>query len=349
MKKESVLIGKNSRVLVTGGYGFVGQYLVKKLLQMGASVSVIDDLSTSVVTNLPEHSRLKVHLASVLNKQSLKKAAKGCDLVFHLASVVGMKLVTKNPQYSYDLSVEGTNNIFDAVGDIPVVLVSSSAVYGMGNNHKANEKFDISMSDALAYDGGVRGYAVGKYEMEQIGMERAYQGRPTLILRPFNFVGYGQVGDYGMVLPRFINSAMAGRPLTVYDDGTQSRCFSDISVGVDVILSLVEQKQAWDVGSNICNVGCNESTTILELANIVSSVVSKEVSIVNIPYEQLFNGKQDVTNRYMCGEHVSSLIGKVKWPLIENIVRDIYYKGKMHDRSYEINLNKRVEERLTIV
>ncbi|VAW62440.1 hypothetical protein MNBD_GAMMA10-68, partial [hydrothermal vent metagenome] len=261
----------------------------------------------------------------------------GCDIIFHLASVVGMKLVTKDPAYSYKLSTEGTNLIFDVAGDRPVVLFSSSAVYGMGNNIKANEKYDISLSDALLYDGGVKGYAVGKFEMEKMGLERSEKGLPTMILRPFNLVGYGQLGNYGMVLPRFIDNAMNNRPLTVYGDGEQSRCFSDVNTGIDVILSVVENSNSWELSKNIINIGCNESTKIKNLALLTCKIVNENASIVHIPYEELYNGKKDVTNRFMCNAHVSDLIGATKWPLIEEIVSSIYSKKSMTRRSEKVN------------
>lgn len=312
-------------ILVTGGYGFIGFHLVNELLDRGHNVRVLDDFSTGQKSRLPPHPRLKRQVGSVLDAASVKTIAADCDLCFHLASVVGMLAVAKSPSHSCAVSRVGTQNVLEAMRDKPVVLFSSSCVYGLAREESLSEEFDIHYDDCMAYDGDVPGYAVGKYELDRLGQARAASHIPTLVIRPFNVVGRGQAGTYGMVLPNFVYNAINGLALTVYDDGLQSRCFSSVEKFIEVIFVLLGYKQAWQPDFSVFNVGSDQSVTILALAQQVyaeanNAGIDVTRQIVFEPYSTRFPGKKDVRKRIPDTTRIEGLVGTIDWPSIEAIV-----------------------------
>ena len=215
------------RVLVTGGCGFLGGHIVPYLLNRGHKVTVLDDLSTGSLSNIPqEHPNLTFVQGSVLNLELIQNHAHNKDLIIHLASTVGMELVYSKPNESYVISKTGTENMLSTPSHIPIVLFSSSAVYGQTSLSQVAEHQSVTLDDALSYDGDVYGYAVGKWELENLGKLAMKKGRQVMIIRPFNVVGTGQSSAYGMVVPNFIKKALHGNPVTIYDDGNQSRSFT---------------------------------------------------------------------------------------------------------------------------
>ena len=253
----------NSKILVTGGCGFLGRHIVTFLLDKGHQVTVLDDLSTGLLSNIPvDHPHLTFVQGSVLNRELVQKHSFEMNLIIHLASTVGMKLVYKKPDESYTISKNGTENIFLTPAHIPVVLFSSSAVYGQTSFSKVAEDQSVTLDDALSYDGGVYGYAVGKWEMELIGKREMKKGRKVMIIRPFNVVGSGQSSTYGMVVPNFIKKALSGSPITIFDDGVQSRSFTCANTFVYYLYKLMKNSKAWEYPNNIINLGANHSTTI---------------------------------------------------------------------------------------
>ena len=225
-------LGSSSFVLVTGGAGFIGHHLVRALLEAGHAVRVLDDLSTGTRANLPQHPNLDFQPGSILDREAVATAARGAGSIVHLAGLVGMRLVTRRPALAYRTTVEGTRNLLRATR-APIALLSSSAVYGIEAETDTQESLPIHRSAPLAYDGGRPGYATGKWQMERMAQDAARDGRNILVVRPFNVVGHGQRSDSGMVLPRFIELARRGEPLTVYGDGMQTRCFTEVGVFAD--------------------------------------------------------------------------------------------------------------------
>jgi len=322
MKTLNLPQAKN--VLVTGGAGFIGTYIVKKLLRSGTNVHVIDDLSTGSPENLPHCHNLTFHQGSVLDKAFLKSLKKlEFDLIIHLASIVGMKLATQCYQMTYKTATSGTWNIMNTFESVPIVLFSSSAVYGMDHKKPVNEDQPIFFEQLLKYDGGKLGYACGKYEMEQIGLSAAKNGRKVLIVRPFNVVGTKQVGTYGMVVPTFINLALEDKPLTIYDDGFQIRSFSSVNTFVECLFKVMNAEEAWNINQNIINIGSRNGYSINDLALIVLKEIKSNSVIKYHLYEEFFPEHKDVVYRVPDTTYGEKFYGEIEWPTLRDIVKNI--------------------------
>ncbi len=309
-------------VAITGGCGFIGSHLVRRFLECGFRVNVLDDLSTGRLDNLPGHADLRVDVGNILDPQAVSSITRGASLVIHLASVVGMKLAAGDPGYAYRVSREGTQSVVDQSGDIPIVLFSSSSVYGLGSvDVPMGESQSVSRDDALAYDGGVEGYAAGKWELERIGRETAMSGRKVMTVRPFNIVGKRQSDLYGMVLPTFVSRSLQGKRLVVHDDGMQARSFGDVETFIDCLFRLLGSDKVWNSERNVVNVGKPEMTTIRELARLVMKHTGCTRDMDFVSYGSVFPGKKDVRSRIPVSGRLESLIGRVEWKSIDAIVR----------------------------
>lgn len=320
---------KVKTVLITGGAGFIGNSIVKRFLQSGDIVHVLDDLSTGSLDNLPKHPNLYFHHGSILNKtfvESLKDIE--FDLIIHLASIVGMRLATKYHKLVYDTCTIGTSNVLDTFKNVPVILFSSSAVYGMDNRHAVREDQPVAYEQLLKYDANDPGYACGKWAMEQIGVKESQEGRKVMILRPFNVVGTRQVGTYGMVVPTFVNNALGGKPLTVFDDGFQVRSFSDVSTFIDCMFKLMEHDELWESGKNIINMGAKTGNSINDLAFIVLEETQSDSVIKYCFYEEFFPNHKDVVYRVPDTSYGEKYYGQIEWPSLRAIVRNIINSNK---------------------
>jgi UDP-glucose 4-epimerase len=311
-------------VLITGGAGFIGSHLVRKFLKSGSTVHVFDNLYTGRMDNLPGHPNLFFHEGSIMDLPALERLkAYSFDVIFHLASVVGMRLATKYQQLVYDTATTGTLNVLNTFREVPVVLFSSSAVYGMDNKFAVKETAQVDFEQLLQYDGGKLGYACGKYEMEQIGRRAAQNGRKVLIIRPFNVVGKRQLGTYGMVIPTFIHQALQGKPLTIYDDGFQVRSFSCIQTFVKCLCKLMEHEEVWTADKNIVNIGTNNGHSINDLAGIVLQETKSHSLVKYHLYEDFFQNHKDVVYRVPDTTYGEQFYGKIEWPSLRDIVKDI--------------------------
>jgi UDP-glucose 4-epimerase len=311
-------------VLITGGAGFIGNYIVKKFLKSGVNVHVLDNLSTGSVINLPAHPNLTFHHGSILEKlflQSLKKF--NFDLILHLASIVGMRLATKYQPLVYQTATTGTLNVMETFKSAPVVLFSSSAVYGMDNKYAVKEDQAIAHDQLLKYDGGQNGYACGKWEMEQLGLKAARDGRKILIVRPFNVIGTKQVGTYGMVVPTFIKQAIDGKPLTIFDDGFQIRSFSCVDTFIKCLFKIMKFDEVWEMGKNIINIGSRNGYSINDLAFIVLEETHSASVIHYHFYEEFFPNHKDVIYRVPDTTYGEKFYGKIEWPTLRDIVKNI--------------------------
>jgi UDP-glucose 4-epimerase len=313
-----------ARVLVTGGAGFIGSHLVRRLLAQGAQVTVLDDLSTGREENLPDHPRLRLVRGCITDPRAVR-AAGPADLVLHFAGVVGMRLATRERERAYRVAVEGTCRVLRETAPAPVVLCSSSAVYGLDAACPVGERLGLPVRALLAYDGGSPGYASGKRRLEQLGHASARGGRRVLVIRPFNVVGPGQTGAYGMVLPSFVERARAGLPLEVYDDGGQTRCFSEVRVFTACVLALARAPEAWTRRPRVVNVGCSSPTSIAELARMVLQETRSSSTIRHLPYTHVFGGRRDVRERVPDTTRLRALVGDTAWPDIRAIVRDVVH------------------------
>ena len=327
MPDDTTTPALGGRVLVTGGAGFLGRHLVERLLAAGREVVVLDDLSTGSIERLPSHTRLSVSTRSVLDGPALEQAARGVGFVFHLAGVVGMRRVAQEGALAYSVAADGTRAVLAATGGAPAVLVSSSAVYGLAPSNPAREAEPIARDDVLAYDAGTPGYACGKLELERLGAEADAAGRAVLVVRPFNVVGEGQSDAYGMVLPTFLAAAAARRPLRVHGNGSQVRSFCDVGAFTDALLRLVDTPAAWQLGGAPINLGSPEPTSILELAKLVLAQTRSPSPVHFVPYATDYPGRTDVAARVPDVKRLTSLIGPMRWPPLEEIVEKLARLG----------------------
>jgi len=329
---QSLYTYENKNILITGGAGFIGHYLIKKLLQQKSNVYVLDNLSTGKNENLPDHPDLHFFNDSVLNNSWINSFSNiSFDLIIHLASVVGMKLATKYQHLVYETATEGTLNVLNAFPDVPVVLFSSSAVYGIENILPVSESQEISYEQLLQYDGGTKGYACGKWKMEQIGLAASGNGRKVIIVRPFNVIGYKQVNTYGMVVPTLIDQAISGTSLTVFGDGCQVRSFSYVKTFTECFFKLLSEKDAWRHGNNIFNIGTPAGSSINELALIVLKETNSRSLIKYSLYHEIFPHHNDVLYRVPDVTHGEKYFGKTQWPSLQQIVNRIATRKKLAD------------------
>jgi UDP-glucose 4-epimerase len=314
------------RVLVTGGAGFLGSHFVDRLLAMGASVTVLDDFSTGLRSNLPADrlasERLRVVSGSVLDDDAVESASRDCNLVMHLASVVGMRRAHAHPAHALRVSDEGTAKILAATDHKPILLMSSSAVYGLDARPDAHEEDPILEPSLHAYDGHRPGYACGKAALERHGRAAMARGRAVLMIRPFNVIGPRQRDSFGMVLPNFVMRGLASQPLEIHGDGLQTRSFGDARTFVEYSMRLMANAEAWRPENTPVNVGTTRETSVLDLAKMVIDVTASSAGYQLRPYEQVFPGKQDVQRRRPDLRRLHRLVGPLDWPELRDVVRD---------------------------
>jgi len=285
-------------ILVTGVAGFIGSHLVDTLLNLGEEVWVVDDLSTGNLQNvfhLFENPHFHFVEGSVLDESKLKEIMQPCRIVYHLAAVVGVKLVVEEPLWTIETNVRGTELVLKLALQLgcKVLITSTSEVYGkdIRNGVRFREDDDLTLGTALRW-----GYACSKALDEYLA--RAYwqqKGLPVVIVRLFNTVGPHQSPAYGMVIPRFVKQALKGEPITVYGDGQQVRTFCWVG---DVVQALIDLMKISKVEGEIFNVGNDEPVTIEELANRVKRLTNTQSRIVYLPYEQVFGSNfEDIRYR----------------------------------------------------
>jgi UDP-glucose 4-epimerase len=276
--------------LVTGGAGFIGSYLTETLIAEGHEVTVIDDLSTGRVENLAavaECSRLRTHWTSILEEDRLQEFVDEADVIYHLAAAVGVRLILDRPVDTIETNILGTDRILRcaAKGQKKILIASTSEVYGKNDRVPLKEEDDGVLGPTMKSRWS---YACSKAIDEFLGL--AYfkaRGLPVVIVRYFNTIGPRQRGQYGMVVPRLVQQALAGQPITVYDDGEQSRSFTDVADAVRATIAVSHHPRA--VGE-VFNVGTGTETTVNELAARVKTLTGSSSEIVHIPYEKAYEG-----------------------------------------------------------
>lgn len=275
-------------ILVTGGAGFIGAHLVERLLQAGERVVVIDNLSTGSLDNLAAvkaHPRLRFIHAKISDCTELSLLAQQATFIFHLAATVGVELVVKSALHVLEASFHEAQLLLRAAAEsaTPLLLTSTSEVYGKSTKAAFSEEDDL----LIGPPGQSRwSYASSKLTDEFLALAYAREkGLPVTIARLFNTVGPRQTGRYGMVLPRFIAAAKQGRPLQVFGDGAQTRCFCFVH---DVVEALVRLQRTPAARGEIFNIGSTEEVTILELAQRVVETLGSTSQIQLIPYDQAY-------------------------------------------------------------
>lgn len=297
---------KQAHALITGGAGFIGSHLAEALLKKGQQVTIIDNLSTGRFENiapLTEHPNFRYVIDTITNEMVMDRLASECDVIYHLAAAVGVRLIVERPVHTIETNVMGTEAVLQAARryKAQVLIASTSEVYGKGNRVPFSEDDDVVLGPTVRSRWS---YAATKMVDEFLGL--AYyqeQGLPVTFFRLFNTVGPRQIGRYGMVIPRFVRQALQGETLTVYGNGQQSRCFMHVADAVEAIIALGQTPAAL---GQVYNVGATDEITILDLARTVLAVLDgrdqlpdpDDARLKFIPYEQAYaEGFEDMRRR----------------------------------------------------
>lgn len=310
--------------LITGGAGFIGSHLAEKLLRQGQHVTIIDDLSTGSIRNL-EHLKGKTGfqyvIDTILNRSLLAELIDDCEVIFHLAAAVGVKLIVESPVRTIETNIKGTETVLEFANKKKkkVILTSTSEVYGKANKTPFAEDDDLVMGPTMK---GRWSYACSKAIDEFLAIAYWKEKRlPIVIARLFNTVGPRQIGRYGMVLPTFVRQALLRHPITVYGDGSQSRCFTHVE---DVVGALIQLAQHPDAIGQVFNIGNNEPITIDELAQLVKRMTNSSSEIRHIPYEEAYEeGFEDMPRRVPDLRKIHQLVGYRPTKSLQAIVQDV--------------------------
>ncbi|MCC6454390.1 MAG: GDP-mannose 4,6-dehydratase [Caldilineaceae bacterium] len=286
-------------ILITGGAGFIGTHLTRRLLARGDTVSILDNLSTGNLDNIREftgHPLYSFAIDTLDNPLVLDRLASQADAIFHLAAAVGVQLVVERPTETIETNVLGTHAVLRAARRYRcrTIIASTSEVYGKGIKIPFSEEDDLLLGSSARSRWS---YAASKLLDEFLGLA-AYRefGLPVTIVRFFNTVGPGQTGRYGMVVPRFVRQAIHGEPITVYGDGEQSRCFCHVQDTVRALEFLLDRPDS-TVGE-IYNIGTNHEVTINELAHEVIARSASSSSLRHVPYSEAYApGFEDMRRR----------------------------------------------------
>src|SRR5262249_36743354 len=295
--------------LITGGCGFVGSHLSERLLLAGHAVTVLDDLSTGRYDNvghLEGHTRFRLLIGSVLDMELLSDAVRSCEAIFHLASAVCVCLVMDKPVDTIERIVQGTDHVLRLASRYrkPVLLTSTSEVYGKSANIPFEEEGDRLEGPTHKHRWA---YACAKALDEFLVLAHWKESRlPVIVTRLFNTVGPRQTGQYGMVIPNFVQRALAAEPINVYGDGKQTRCFAHVQDVVEALMNLMACPAAY---GQVVNVGSQEEISILELAQTVKEMTHSDSDIRLLPYAEAYGeGFEDMQRRVPCLAKIRTLI-----------------------------------------
>jgi UDP-glucose 4-epimerase len=280
------------------------------LLERGDEVFILDDLSTGSIDNirhLRSNPRFHYTIESVHHAPSVAELVDQCDVVFHLAAAVGVRLIVESPVRTIETNVHGTEVVLAQANKKKkkVLLASTSEVYGLSDQVPFREDGNLVLGPTAK---GRWSYACSKAIDEFLALAYWRERRlPTVIARLFNTVGPRQTGQYGMVVPTFVKQALTGRPMTIYGDGTQTRCFTDVTDVTGALVKLMDHPGA--VGE-VFNIGSNQEVTIRELAERVRTLTGSDSEIVRVPYEQAYGeGFEDMPRRVPDIKKISDLVG----------------------------------------
>jgi len=298
------------RALITGGAGFIGSHLADALLADGHTVFVLDDLSTGSFENIAHlkgRPGFQYTIDTVTNEPVLAELIDQCDTIYHLAAAVGVRLIVEAPVRTIETNVHGTEVVLKQAakkGKL-VLIASTSEVYGKSTDVPFREDGDLALGATIRHRWA---YACSKALDEFLALAYWKERKlPVVIVRLFNTVGPRQTGRYGMVVPTFVQQALAGEPITVFGDGTQARCFTYVSDVVSALVSLPREPRA--VGG-VFNIGNTEEVTIFQLAERVKALTGSSSPIVTVPYDQAYEaGFEDMPRRVPDIGKIAALIG----------------------------------------
>jgi UDP-glucose 4-epimerase len=298
------------KILITGGAGFIGSHLAEKLLGLGHEVFIIDNLWTGRLSNIEkiqDHKKLHLVVDTILNESVMNELIFKIDHIYHLAAAVGVKNIMDHPVETLDINVKGTETVLRLANRFKkkVFIASTSEVYGKHVEHSLSEDDDRILGTVKKRRWA---YACSKTLDEFQALAYFDEKKlPVVIARLFNTVGPRQTGQYGMVLPNFVQSALLGKPISVYGEGTQSRSFTHVNDVVGAITKLMDEPSA---EGEIFNVGNNKEVTINELALKVKEMTDSDSEIEHIPYEKAYGpGFEDMKKRCPNIKKINKLIG----------------------------------------
>ena len=312
------------RVLITGGAGFVGSHLVDAHLARGDEVVVVDDLSTGRIENIGAHigaGRVRFLQGKAEDPAVIDPAFEGAELVYHLAAAVGVFQILQHPLSSIRTNLDASSAVFEraAAGGIRTVFTSTSEVYGKNAAGGLKETDDTIYGPTKVHRWL---YAVSKATDEFLALAYHQEmGLPVTIARLFNTTGPRQTGAYGMVVPRFVRQAMAGQPLTVYGDGSQSRCFTNVN---DVVVALMALAATPAAIGEVVNVGNPREMSISDLAALVCRIVGSNSPVQLVDYKAAYGkGFEDMHRRLPDVSRLRSLVGFVPTTPLEETIGEI--------------------------
>jgi UDP-glucose 4-epimerase len=311
------------RFLITGGAGFIGSHLAERLLQRGDTVVLLDNLSTGSMDNirhLKSSERMSYHLDNIENRQLLAELVDDADVIVHLAAAVGVKLIVESPVRTIETNVNGTQLVLETACKKRklVLTASTSEVYGKNVNVPFHEDADLVLGPTTK---GRWSYAASKALDEFLALSYWKEKKlPVIVVRLFNTVGPRQTGRYGMVLPNFVKAALDSKPISVYGNGQQSRCFCDVRDTVEALIRLIDTPRS--IGE-VVNVGNTEEISIEALARLVKERTRSSSSIEFIPYDQAYEpGFEDMMRRVPNVDKLQAITGfRPQTPLNEIIDR----------------------------
>lgn len=326
--------------LVTGGAGFIGSHLVERLLALGHRVSVVDDESTGTIDNLAavlKHPRLSYTKGTVADAELVRRLVADVDEVYHLAAAVGVALIAQHPIHTIETNIYTTELLLRELGrlvadgrDVKFFMASTSEVYGKNPKEQWTEEDDLVFGPTIRARWS---YGASKAIDEFLALAYWRERKlPTVVGRFFNVVGPRQTGAYGMVLPRFVDAALAGRPLQVHDDGQQQRCFAHVNDVVRMVLALMERPAA--VGG-VFNIGSDHPVSILELARRVIAAVDPALQTEFISYAQAYSEDfEDCRRRVPDLSKLRNLTGLRAEYGLDDVIRELVaWKRARKDRT----------------
>ena len=310
------------KYLVTGGAGFIGSYLVEKLIIRGDQVVVFDNLSTGSASNLSEiKDKIKYQQGDILDKVAIDKLVSETDYVVHLAAALGVLNIVNKPLESLRTNLQGSQVVLEACDKYrkPVLIASTSEIYGKNDKVPLNEEDDRIIGHPLKSRWS---YSEAKAVDESLAYFYYLEKKlPIRIVRFFNTVGPRQVGHYGMVVPRFVSAALKNEPLSVYGSGDQMRCFCHVDDAVRALLLVMDSDNT--VG-DVFNVGNNQQITIMELAKKVIELTGSSSTIEKIAYENAYpEGFEDMQRRVPDISKIKQVLGWTPEINLDQIIKDI--------------------------
>ncbi len=310
------------KYLITGGAGFIGSHLSESLISRGDQVVVLDNLSSGSANNLSSiKAKIKFEDANVLDKTIISKLVAESDFVVHLAAALGVFNIVNKPLESLKTNLQGSEIVLEACDKYrkPVLIASTSEIYGKNGKVPLNEEDDRIIGHPLKSRWS---YSEAKAVDESLAYFYYLENKlPIRIVRFFNTVGPRQVGDYGMVVPRFVSAALKNEPLSVYGSGDQIRCFCHVTDAVKALLLVMDSDKA--VGQ-VFNVGNNSQISVMELAKKVIEITGSKSSIEKIAYEKAYpEGFEDMQRRVPDISKIKQVLGWEPEINLDQIIKDI--------------------------